>query len=214
MPALNWGLIGASDIAATRVIGAIRTSGGNAVGVFSGSADRARDFAASHGLASATTDLDELLAGDINAVYISSTNDKHFDQATRALKAGKHVLCESRSPSKRSRQQPWWNWRKKWASPWQPTTTSPAAPACQSPRTGGGRGHRNRPLGQGRPRRAPAGTAARLAAGAGTPGSGVILTSPATMRRSSTPCWDVPWQSPPWPSSRPCGTPAARRTPP
>jgi 1,5-anhydro-D-fructose reductase (1,5-anhydro-D-mannitol-forming) len=94
MPALNWGLIGASDIAATRVIGAIRTSGGNAVGVFSGSADRARDFAASHGLASATTDLDEFLAGDINAVYISSTNDKHFDQATRALKAGKHVLCE------------------------------------------------------------------------------------------------------------------------
>jgi 1,5-anhydro-D-fructose reductase (1,5-anhydro-D-mannitol-forming) len=94
MPALNWGLIGASDIAATRVIAAIRTSGGNAVGVYSGSAGRARDFAASHGLPIATTDLDELLAGDIDAVYISSTNDKHFDQATRALKAGKHVLCE------------------------------------------------------------------------------------------------------------------------
>ncbi|MFE5837413.1 Gfo/Idh/MocA family protein [Arthrobacter sp. NPDC056493] len=94
MPALKWGLIGASDIAATRVIGAIRTSGGDAVGVVSGSAERARDFAASHGLARYTTDLDELLGWDIDAVYISSTNALHFDQATRALKAGKHVLCE------------------------------------------------------------------------------------------------------------------------
>ncbi len=94
MPALKWGLIGASDIAATRVIGAIRASGGDAVGVHSGSADRARDFAASHGLPNFTADLDELLGWDIDAVYISSANDKHFNQATTALQAGKHVLCE------------------------------------------------------------------------------------------------------------------------
>lgn len=94
MPALKWGLIGASDIAATRVIGAIRASGGNAVGVFSGSAGRAGDFAASHGLARFTTNLDELLGWDIDAVYISSTNALHFEQAIAALKAGKHVLCE------------------------------------------------------------------------------------------------------------------------
>jgi 1,5-anhydro-D-fructose reductase (1,5-anhydro-D-mannitol-forming) len=94
MPALKWGLIGASDIAATRVIGAIRASGGDAVGIFSGSPERAREFAASHGLPRATTDLEELLAWDIDAVYISSTNDKHFDQACRAMRAGKHVLCE------------------------------------------------------------------------------------------------------------------------
>lgn len=94
MPALKWGLIGASDIAATRVIGAIRASGGHTVGVFSASADRARDFAATHALPNFTTALDELLGWDIDAVYISSTNDKHFDQATRALQSGKHVLCE------------------------------------------------------------------------------------------------------------------------
>lgn len=94
MPALKWGLIGASDIAATRVIGAIRSTGGETVGVFSGSAERAREFAAGNGLPGATTDLDEILAWDIDAVYISSTNDKHFDQACSALRAGKHVLCE------------------------------------------------------------------------------------------------------------------------
>jgi 1,5-anhydro-D-fructose reductase (1,5-anhydro-D-mannitol-forming) len=94
MPALKWGLIGASDIAATRVIDAIRASGGHVEGVVSGSAGRADEFAAIHGLHYATTDLDELLGWDIDAVYISSTNDKHFDQACRALRAGKHVLCE------------------------------------------------------------------------------------------------------------------------
>ncbi|MCP2046568.1 Gfo/Idh/MocA family protein [Paenarthrobacter histidinolovorans] len=94
MSALKWGLIGASDIAATRVIDAIRSSGGHIEGVVSGSAGRADDFAAQHGLHFATTDLDELLGWDIDAVYISSTNDKHYDQACRALRAGKHVLCE------------------------------------------------------------------------------------------------------------------------
>ncbi|MEY9776445.1 Gfo/Idh/MocA family protein [Arthrobacter sp. MW3 TE3886] len=94
MSALKWGLIGASDIAATRVIDAIRSSGGTVTGVFSGSSARAADFAATHGLGRATSNLEELLAWDVDAVYISSTNDKHFDQATRALRAGKHVLCE------------------------------------------------------------------------------------------------------------------------
>ncbi|RKR13760.1 Gfo/Idh/MocA family protein [Arthrobacter oryzae] len=94
MPALKWGLIGASDIAATRVIAAIRASGGDVVGVVSGSPERAGDFAASHGLARFTTDLDELLGWDIDAVYISSANVWHYDQAMGALGAGKHVLCE------------------------------------------------------------------------------------------------------------------------
>jgi 1,5-anhydro-D-fructose reductase (1,5-anhydro-D-mannitol-forming) len=94
MPALKWGLIGASDIAATRVIAAIRASGGETIGVFSGSADRAADFAAGNGLPDYTTDLDALLDWEIDAVYISSTNALHFEQAIRALKAGKHVLCE------------------------------------------------------------------------------------------------------------------------
>ena len=32
--------------------------------------------------------------GDIDAVYISTTNEKHFPQAMAAIAAGKHVLCE------------------------------------------------------------------------------------------------------------------------
>ncbi len=42
----------------------------------------------------ATASLDALLGGDIDAVYISTTNELHRDQALAAAKAGKHVLCE------------------------------------------------------------------------------------------------------------------------
>ena len=42
----------------------------------------------------ATTDLDALLAMDLEAVIVASPNDLHAAQARRALAAGKHVLVE------------------------------------------------------------------------------------------------------------------------
>ena len=45
--------------------------------------------------ASSATTLDELVGDpDIDAVYISTTNELHRDQAIAAARAGKHVLCE------------------------------------------------------------------------------------------------------------------------
>ncbi len=91
---MRWGLIGASNIAASHMIGAMRSTGGEVVSVLSSSADRAKSYAAEHGVAVGFSDLEALLAGDIDAVYISTTNEKHFPQAMAAIKAGKHVLCE------------------------------------------------------------------------------------------------------------------------
>jgi 1,5-anhydro-D-fructose reductase (1,5-anhydro-D-mannitol-forming) len=92
---MKWGLIGASDIAAGHMIGAIRASGGDIVSVLSSSANRARSYAETHDIANGYTDLDTLLTRDrVEAVYISTTNDKHFPQAMAAIAAGKHVLCE------------------------------------------------------------------------------------------------------------------------
>ncbi|BCW42687.1 1,5-anhydro-D-fructose reductase (plasmid) [Arthrobacter sp. StoSoilB3] len=91
---LKWGIVGASDIAATRMLPAIRSAGGSVQVVLSGSSARASRFASDCNIASHTDDLDWLLAQDIEAVYISSTNEKHFSQAMRALDSGKHVLCE------------------------------------------------------------------------------------------------------------------------
>jgi 1,5-anhydro-D-fructose reductase (1,5-anhydro-D-mannitol-forming) len=92
---MRWGLIGASSIAETHMIGALRAEEQEIAAVVSTSAARATAFAAAQGIATATDDVAQLLADPaIQAVYISSTNEKHHAQALAAIAAGKHVLCE------------------------------------------------------------------------------------------------------------------------
>ena len=92
---MKWGLIGASGIAESRMLDAFRANGQDVVSVQSGGQARADEFAAKNGIAHATTGIADLLAQPgLDAVYISSTNEKHFPQAMAAIAAGKHVLCE------------------------------------------------------------------------------------------------------------------------
>lgn len=92
---MQWALIGASTIASQFMIDAIRAQAGNRVAsVLSSSAGRGKAYAGEHDIPEAFTDLDEQLAQDVDAVYISTTNEKHFPQAMAAIEAGKHVLCE------------------------------------------------------------------------------------------------------------------------
>jgi 1,5-anhydro-D-fructose reductase (1,5-anhydro-D-mannitol-forming) len=91
----RWGLIGASTIAHEWVIDAIRTTGGEIVSVMSTNAERGKQYAADHGIAKSVTDLDTLVGdADVDAVYISTTNELHREQAIAAARAGKHILCE------------------------------------------------------------------------------------------------------------------------
>ncbi|WP_181703790.1 Gfo/Idh/MocA family protein [Chthonobacter albigriseus] len=95
MTNIRWGLIGASTIAREWVIGAIRDAGGEVVSVMSSSADRAKAYAAENGIPRAFDSLDALLAdSEVDAVYISTTNELHRDQTIAAARAGKHVLAE------------------------------------------------------------------------------------------------------------------------
>jgi 1,5-anhydro-D-fructose reductase (1,5-anhydro-D-mannitol-forming) len=95
MTNLRWGLIGASTIAAEHMIGAFRANGGEVTAVMSASPERAAAYAKTHGIPRSTSSLDELVrSADIDAVYISTTNDLHRDQLFAAARAGKHVLCE------------------------------------------------------------------------------------------------------------------------
>ncbi len=92
---IRWGLIGASTIAREWVIGAIRAAGGEVVSVMSSSAERGEAYAAENGIAKAVTSVDDLVGDpDVDAVYISTTNELHHGQALAAIRAGKHVLCE------------------------------------------------------------------------------------------------------------------------
>ena len=95
MSGLRWGLIGASTIASEHMIGAMRANGGDVVAVLSSDASRGQRYAETHGIPRSTTDLAALVeAPDIDAVYISTTNELHRDQLFAAAAAGKHVMCE------------------------------------------------------------------------------------------------------------------------
>lgn len=93
---MRWGLIGASTIASQYMINAIKQQHGHEIKtVLSSSAGRAKEYSITHGIACHTDNLGQLLADEeIGAVYISTTNEKHKDQALAAIAAGKHVMCE------------------------------------------------------------------------------------------------------------------------
>ncbi|MCO5064467.1 MAG: Gfo/Idh/MocA family oxidoreductase [Rhizobiaceae bacterium] len=92
---IRWGLVGASTIARQFMIDAIRNQPEGAVAaVMSSSADRAATYAKENGIAKGVNTLDALLDAGVDAVYISTTNELHLEQALAAAKAGKHVLCE------------------------------------------------------------------------------------------------------------------------
>ncbi|GAA1061103.1 Gfo/Idh/MocA family protein [Agromyces bracchium] len=91
----RWGLIGASDIAETRVIPAIRALSEEISAVASGAGSHAEAFAARNAIPAVHTSLEEMLARDnVDGVYVSSVNERHLDQVKASAAAGKHVLCE------------------------------------------------------------------------------------------------------------------------
>lgn len=91
---MRWGLIGASTIAKEWMIDAIRANNGDICCVLSSDDDRGSQFAENHGIAASTTSLDDLFKHDLDAVYISTTNEKHYDQLMAAVDHNVHVLCE------------------------------------------------------------------------------------------------------------------------
>ena len=90
---LRFGLIGASFVAASRMVPAFAAQDVAVTGLYDSDESRFQ-YWQDNGLELITTDLDDLLASDIDAVYISSRNDQHADHAIAATQAGKHVIVE------------------------------------------------------------------------------------------------------------------------
>ena len=92
---LRWGAMGASWIGRDWVIPALRKSGAEVVAVYSRDPTRAAAYSQRTGIPRAYTDVDAFLADpEIEAVYISSTNDLHHEHVLAAAAAGKAILCE------------------------------------------------------------------------------------------------------------------------
>jgi 1,5-anhydro-D-fructose reductase (1,5-anhydro-D-mannitol-forming) len=91
----GWAFVGASNFARTRMVRAVREADGEVVAVVSSSPDRAQTFAGDLGIARWHDALEPALADpDVDAVYVSTTNELHAAATIAAAQAGKHVLCE------------------------------------------------------------------------------------------------------------------------
>lgn len=92
---LRWALLGASDIAATKVLPALRAVGDTAVVVRSGNRDHGERWARDNAMPESVTDVAAAVdRDDVDAVYVSSVNGLHREHVEAAAAAGKHVLSE------------------------------------------------------------------------------------------------------------------------
>jgi 1,5-anhydro-D-fructose reductase (1,5-anhydro-D-mannitol-forming) len=92
---IRWGLIGASNIARDWVINAIRATGGEVMSVMSTSPERGAAYARDIGIPKSVASVADLVDDpNVDAVYISTTNELHVEQTLATVRTGKHVLCE------------------------------------------------------------------------------------------------------------------------
>lgn len=92
---LAWGILGTGHIAEQFAAGLAVAQRSELAAVGSRKIDTARAFAQRHGSAQAHGSYESLLADkSVHAVYNSLPNSLHHEWTIKALKAGKHVLCE------------------------------------------------------------------------------------------------------------------------
>ncbi len=96
MSGLRWGVLGAATIAVRRVIPSINDSrSGRVTAIASRTLAKAQAAADALGIARAYGSYDDLLADpDIDVIYNPLPNHLHVPWSVRAMRAGKHVLCE------------------------------------------------------------------------------------------------------------------------
>lgn len=90
---VKLGVVGTGRIAGRTLDELQFVSGVSVVAVYNPRFESARVFAEQHELPYASDDYDAFLE-KVDAVYIASPHETHYDYARRALTAGRHALCE------------------------------------------------------------------------------------------------------------------------
>jgi predicted dehydrogenase len=98
----NWGILGAGRIANKFAEGLKELSNARCYAVAARSLERAKTFKETHDFEKAYGSYKEMLDDpDVDAVYIATTNNLHFEHTMMSLDAGKAVLCEKPFASNR-----------------------------------------------------------------------------------------------------------------
>ena len=92
---LKWGVAGCGHFAEHSFLPAVLISRrGKVTSIFSNNKQRAEKLANKFSVPHYSSQFDKFLKSDIDAVYISSANNYHYEQTLKAANAGKHILCE------------------------------------------------------------------------------------------------------------------------
>ncbi|MEI6891543.1 MAG: Gfo/Idh/MocA family oxidoreductase [Pontiella sp.] len=95
MKTMQWGILGCGGIANMFAKGLRALPEGHLLAGASHTPGRAAEFAKKHGMERSYTQYDELLADpEIDAIYVATTHNFHYENVKRCLERGKHVLCE------------------------------------------------------------------------------------------------------------------------
>lgn len=91
---MKFSTIGTSWITESFINATKEAGGTELISVYSRSNETAKAFAEKHGAEGWFTDLDEMLAGPSDFIYVASPNVFHFEHTMKCIEKGKHVFCE------------------------------------------------------------------------------------------------------------------------
>lgn len=91
----NWGIVGTGNIATLMVKDFKYVKEGKVISVVGTSLEKAKAFADKHHIGQYHSDLEVFLADEtIDCIYVATPHNSHKEIVIKALRAGKHVLCE------------------------------------------------------------------------------------------------------------------------
>jgi predicted dehydrogenase len=91
---LRWGVVGTGAISSQIVSDFALVPSAKVTAVASRRLERSEAFADEFGIAERYASRSEMFGSDIDAVYIATPHVTHFEIASAAIAAGRHVLCE------------------------------------------------------------------------------------------------------------------------
>lgn len=103
-PIVKIGIVGTGRVAGRFPQEAKYVSGVTVSGVFNPNGEHAGEFAERHELSFGESDYEKFL-NKVDAVYIASPHETHYEYAKSSLEHGKHVLCEKPMVFKRAQAE-------------------------------------------------------------------------------------------------------------